>query len=167
VRFTRAIVCPPAATFAAGITTSGLGPPDLALVLEQHEAYCRTLERLGLSLSRLAPDPEFPDSTFVEDAAIVTSRGAILTRPGARPMVSRAGPDRRPGGGGRGRRVRGGRPFLYPGLGPHQRTNNRCRSTASEQIKHSVAWFGGYCNEPLDQADRLLRWVINQFTLSL
>jgi len=88
MRFTRAIVRPPAASFAAGITTSGLGPPDLARALEQHEAYCRTLERLGLSLVRLAPDPEFPDSTFVEDAAIVTSRGAILTRPGA---PSRAG----------------------------------------------------------------------------
>ena len=86
--FTRAIVRPPAATFAAGITSSGLGPPDLALALEQHEAYCRTLERLGLSLVRLPADPNFPDSTFVEDAAIVTSRGAILTRPGA---PSRAG----------------------------------------------------------------------------
>ena len=88
MRFTRALVRPPAATFAAGITTSGLGPPDLALALEQHEAYCRALERLGLTLVRLPPDPEFPDSTFVEDAAVVTSRGAILTRPGA---ASRAG----------------------------------------------------------------------------
>ena len=88
MRFTRAIVRPPAATFAAGITASGLGSPDLALALEQHDAYCRTLERLGLSLIRLAPDPDFPDSTFVEDAAIVTARGAILTRPGA---ASRAG----------------------------------------------------------------------------
>ncbi len=88
MRFTRAIVRPPAATFADGITSSDLGPPDLALALEQHEAYCRALERLGVALVRLAPDPEFPDSTFVEDAAIVTSRGAILTRPGA---PSRAG----------------------------------------------------------------------------
>jgi dimethylargininase len=88
MQFTHAIIRPPAATFAAGITASGLGPPDLALALEQHEAYCRTLERLGVSLVRLAPDPEFPDSTFVEDAAIVTTRGAILTRPGA---PSRAG----------------------------------------------------------------------------
>ncbi|HEY0351692.1 MAG TPA: arginine deiminase family protein, partial [Gemmatimonadales bacterium] len=86
--FTRAIVRPPAETFAAGITSSDLGPPDLALALEQHEAYCRTLERLGLSLVRLPADPGFPDSTFVEDAAIVTGRGAILTRPGA---PSRAG----------------------------------------------------------------------------
>ena len=88
MNFTRAIVRPPAATFADGITSSGLGPPELALALEQHEAYCRALERLGLELVRLPPDPEFPDSTFVEDAAIVTGRGAILTRPGA---PSRAG----------------------------------------------------------------------------
>jgi dimethylargininase len=88
MRFTRAIVRPPAATFAAGITASGLGPPDLALALEQHETYCQTLERLGLSLVRLEADARFPDSTFVEDAAIVTARGAILTRPGA---ASRAG----------------------------------------------------------------------------
>ena len=86
--FTHAIVRPPAATFADGITSSGLGPPDLSLALEQHESYCRVLDRLGLSLHRLPPDPEFPDSTFVEDAAIVTGRGAILTRPGA---PSRAG----------------------------------------------------------------------------
>jgi dimethylargininase len=83
MHFTHAIVRPPAASYADGITTSDLGPPDLALALEQHAEYCRTLERLGLSLTRLAADAEFPDSTFVEDAAIVTSKGAILSRPGA------------------------------------------------------------------------------------
>ncbi|MBA3344127.1 MAG: hypothetical protein H0T44_02340 [Gemmatimonadales bacterium] len=88
MRFTHAIVRPPPTTFATGISRSGLGPPDLGLALEQHDAYCRILERLGLSLVRLASDPELPDSTFVEDAAIVTSAGAILTRPGA---GSRAG----------------------------------------------------------------------------
>src|SRR5829696_1387415 len=88
MHFTRAIVRPPSSTFADGLTSSGLGVPDLSLALEQHEGYCRMLERLGLSLLRLPPDPAFPDSTFVEDAAIVTGRGAILTRPGA---PSRAG----------------------------------------------------------------------------
>jgi dimethylargininase len=88
MRFTRAIVRPPSSTFASGITSSRLGPPDLALAREQHEAYCDALAGLGLSLIRLPPDSQFPDSTFVEDAAVVTSRGAILTRPGA---PSRAG----------------------------------------------------------------------------
>ena len=88
MRITRAVVRPPADTFAAGITSSRLGPPNLATALAQHDAYCRALERLGLSLLRLPPDPDFPDSTFVEDAAVVTAGGAILTRPGA---ASRAG----------------------------------------------------------------------------
>jgi dimethylargininase len=83
MRFGHAIVRPPAATFAQGITSSRLGPPDLPLALRQHRAYCEALERPGLSLVRLGPDPSFPDSTFVEDAAVVTARGAILTRPGA------------------------------------------------------------------------------------
>jgi dimethylargininase len=88
VRLTHAIVRSPAETFADGITASGLGPPDLGLALEQHEAYCRTLERLRVVIDRLSADPAYPDSTFVEDAAVVTSKGAMLTRPGA---PSRAG----------------------------------------------------------------------------
>lgn len=86
--FTKAIVRPPAPSFAAGLTTATLGAPDYELALSQHEAYCAALEQCGLTLIRLEADPDFPDSTFVEDTAIVTERGAILTRPGA---PSRAG----------------------------------------------------------------------------
>lgn len=81
--FTRAIVRPPASTFASGLTTADLGPPDLDLALKQHAAYCRALERCGPQLTVLDPDPEFPDSTFVEDAAVLTPRLAVITRPGA------------------------------------------------------------------------------------
>lgn len=87
-RFTRAIVRQPADSFAAGITTSALGVPDLALARRQHEAYCEALQRLGLTIVTLPPDAAFPDSTFVEDTAVVTRFGAMLTRPGA---PSRAG----------------------------------------------------------------------------
>jgi dimethylargininase len=87
--FRRAIVRPPAENFADGLTTVDLGVPDLAKALAQHEAYCAALESLGVTLTRLPADPAYPDSTFVEDAAILTPRGAaILTRPGA---PSRAG----------------------------------------------------------------------------
>jgi len=79
----HAIVRFPCGNFAEGLTTAGLGPPDVALALEQHARYCEALERSGLALRRLPPDPRFPDSTFVEDPAVVTDRGAILTRPGA------------------------------------------------------------------------------------
>ncbi|HEY4960647.1 MAG TPA: arginine deiminase family protein [Terriglobales bacterium] len=57
--------------------------PDLSAALSQHEAYCRALESCGLQLIRLPADLQHPDSTFVEDTAILTSRSAILTRPGA------------------------------------------------------------------------------------
>lgn len=81
--FTKAIVRTPGATFATGLTTVDLGAPDLERALKQHEAYCQTLESCGLNLVRLAPDEEHPDSTFVEDTAILTARGAVITRPGA------------------------------------------------------------------------------------
>ena len=81
--FQRAIVRPPARNFAEGLTTAHLGAPDVPRALEQHAAYCAALERCGLLVTRLSPDPRYPDSTFVEDAAIVTGHGAVLTRPGA------------------------------------------------------------------------------------
>ena len=88
MRLTHALVRPPGPTFVNGITTSGLGPPDVTLALAQHERYCETLEGLGVSLVRLPADEKFPDSTFVEDTAILAAGGAMLTRPGA---ASRAG----------------------------------------------------------------------------
>jgi dimethylargininase len=65
------------------LTAANLGQPVLEKALEQHERYCEALERCGLALTRLAPDPRYPDSTFVEDAAVLTERCAILARPGA------------------------------------------------------------------------------------
>jgi len=79
----QAIVRPPSSSFALGLTTAGLGPPDLGLVLRQHEGYAAALERCGLKLLRLDPDPQHPDSCFVEDVAVLTERGFILTHPGA------------------------------------------------------------------------------------
>ena len=69
--FTRAIVRPPSRNFAAGLTTAGLGAPDYHLALEQHAIYCTALEQCGLQLIRLEADERYPDSCFVEDAAIV------------------------------------------------------------------------------------------------
>jgi dimethylargininase len=82
--FTHAIVRLPAPNFAEGLTTAALGVPLLTRVMEQHARYCEALQECGLSLTVLAPDAEHPDSTFVEDTAVVTARHAILTRPGAR-----------------------------------------------------------------------------------
>src|SRR5712692_9163512 len=92
--FTRAIVRPPAPNFSQGLTTSRLGAPNYERALKQHEAYCAALEQCGLTLTRLPPDPNYPDSTFVEDTAVVIRHAVrgrshpltqvVLTRPGAR-----------------------------------------------------------------------------------
>ena len=81
--FTRAIVRPPCAHFAAGLTSVDLGRPNLERALRQHQAYCEALESCGLEVIQLSPNEKHPDSTFIEDTAILTARGAIITRPGA------------------------------------------------------------------------------------
>ncbi len=86
--FTRAIVCPPADSYANGLTMASLGTPDLARARTQHAAYVAALEAAGVEVTVLASDNHHPDGTFVEDTAIVTAHGAILCRPGA---PSRAG----------------------------------------------------------------------------
>lgn len=78
-----AIVRPPSRSFARGLTTADMGPPDLEVALRQHAAYCAALERCGVHVIHLDPEPDLPDSTFVEDAAILFGELAVLTRPGA------------------------------------------------------------------------------------
>lgn len=81
--YTRAICRLPGPDFAAGITTSKLGPPSFEKMLAQHEAYVATLQALGLEIELLAPLAGFPDAYFVEDAALMFSEIAVVTRPGA------------------------------------------------------------------------------------
>jgi dimethylargininase len=94
--FTQAIVRPPCVRFAEGLTTLDLGVPNYERALRQHVAYCEALEKCGLTLTRLEADEAYPDSTFVEDTAVIAEGRttvnrapcAILTRPGT---MSRAG----------------------------------------------------------------------------
>jgi PAS domain S-box-containing protein len=79
---TRAIVRPPGANFADGLTTVDLGRPEFLTALAQHEKYCRALQECSVEVIALPSDESFPDGTFVEDAAILTPKGAVLTRPG-------------------------------------------------------------------------------------
>jgi dimethylargininase len=81
--FTHALLRLPGENFAQGLTQSGEGAPDPALALEQHRHYRAALEAGGLELTVLPAEPRHPDGCFVEDTALLTARGAILTRPGA------------------------------------------------------------------------------------
>ena len=81
--FKNAIVRTPGPNFAEGLTTVDLGQPQFNKALEQHALYCEALQLCGLHITTLDPDLKFPDSTFVEDTAVLTSQSAILTNPGA------------------------------------------------------------------------------------
>ena len=81
--FTHAIARQPAANAGEGLTTAGLGAPDIERMLTQHRDYVRILESLGLKVTLLDAHESFPDGCFVEDTAVVTPEVAVITRPGA------------------------------------------------------------------------------------
>lgn len=81
--FRQAIVRQPCRALAAGLTTASLGLPDYERAVAQHAAYVRALETAGLEVTVLPPAEGFPDSVFVEDAALCTPEFALVTRPGA------------------------------------------------------------------------------------
>lgn len=83
MNFTRALVRPPAKTFAKGLTSASLGTPDLGLALRQHSRYVEALRSEGVEVTELAPNDAHPDSTFVEDCAVVAGDALVWTRPGA------------------------------------------------------------------------------------
>ncbi|MCH7666295.1 MAG: glutaredoxin family protein [Acidobacteria bacterium] len=58
-------------------------PIDLALARQQHRGYELRLQEFGCRLERLPAEPDFPDSVFVEDVAVVLDKIAVITRPGA------------------------------------------------------------------------------------
>lgn len=81
--FTKAIVRTPSKSLVNGLTSAGLGLPDYNLALTQHKKYIEALIKCGLKVSILSPDEDHPDSTFVEDTALLTPKCAIITNPGA------------------------------------------------------------------------------------
>lgn len=58
-------------------------PININLAQEQHDAYIRLLSECGCHILGARPEPELPDSVFVEDTAVVLPELAIITHPGA------------------------------------------------------------------------------------
>jgi dimethylargininase len=81
--FRHAIVRRPGRSLLNGITAASLGKPDFESALRQHDAYIDALERCRVNVTVLEADEDYPDSVFVEDAAILSRRCAVITRPGA------------------------------------------------------------------------------------
>lgn len=74
----RAIVSKPTYRMIHGISTANLGPPNYLKALEQHANYIKALEECGASVTILDADHQYPDSTFVEDTAVLTDNCAII-----------------------------------------------------------------------------------------
>lgn len=81
--FKNVIVRVPSASISDGLTSADLGQPVYEKALVQHENYVSALTRTGVTVTVLEPKNNFPDSCFVEDVALCTSKCAIITRPGA------------------------------------------------------------------------------------
>jgi len=81
--FNRAIVRTPSRSVVDGLRAVEVGAPSYEGVLQEHSAYLRTLESLGVSVETMPALETFPDSVFVEDTALVFTAAAILLRPGA------------------------------------------------------------------------------------
>ena len=56
---------------------------DLAKANQQHDRYEALLAELGVKVVSLPAEPDYPDSVFVEDPALVLDEVAIMTRMGA------------------------------------------------------------------------------------
>ncbi len=81
--FNFAITQRPCKNLVHGLTTAHLGNPVYEKALFQHQEYVQTLMSLGLTVTVLDADETFPDSTFVEDTAILALFCAVITNPGA------------------------------------------------------------------------------------
>ena len=82
--FTNAIVRTPGRSIVDGLSDSKtLGLPNYEQVIIQHQSYIDVLTKCGLDVLVLEPCEEYPDSTFVEDVALITPNCVIINRPGA------------------------------------------------------------------------------------
>ena len=82
--FSHVIVKTPCTAMVNGITGHPeLGAPDYEKALEQHRAYIETLRQCGVDVTVLPADEAYPDSCFLEDAAVLTKYCAVITNPGA------------------------------------------------------------------------------------
>ena len=83
--FTQAIVRKPCRNIAKGITSANSGAPDYFKAVEQHLQYINALKECGVNIIVMEADENYPDSTFIEDTALLTPFCAVIMRPGAEP----------------------------------------------------------------------------------
>lgn len=82
-RFSHAVIRLAGASVVDGLRAEDRGAPDLARFRVQHRAYVDALRAAGAEIVELPALEAFPDSVFIEDAALCLPEGAVLLRPGA------------------------------------------------------------------------------------
>ena len=83
-KFSHVIIRRPGKSLSNGITSAPeLGQPIYERAIEEHYDYEHALEQCGVDVSVLPALEQYPDSCFVEDPAVITRCGAIITNPGA------------------------------------------------------------------------------------
>jgi dimethylargininase len=91
-RFSSAIVRQPGRSVVSGLRLIDRGAPDFERFLAEHREYVRALERAGLRVTVLDALEAFPDSVFIEDAALCLPEGIVMLRPGAPSRTGEAQP---------------------------------------------------------------------------
>ncbi|MEP0943028.1 MAG: arginine deiminase family protein [Rhizobiaceae bacterium] len=90
ISFTHAITRRPCAAIIKGLRAVDTGAPDLAMFQQHHADYIAALKSTGAQVTELAEMEDFPDSVFVEDAALCLPEMAIVMRPGAASRLGEA-----------------------------------------------------------------------------
>jgi dimethylargininase len=82
-QFTHAICRIPSVSIVEGLRGVDTGTPDLELFQSHHTDYVKALRSTGAKVDVLDALEAYPDSVFVEDAALCLPELAIIMRPGA------------------------------------------------------------------------------------
>ena len=82
-RFSHAFAREPGRSVARGIRAADRGAPDFERFRLEHRDYVLALERAGVQVTVLSALEAWPDSVFIEDAALCLPEGIVMLRPGA------------------------------------------------------------------------------------
>lgn len=81
-QFTHAVVRKPAHSVVDGLRATDRGSPAFAKFESEHGVYVKALRHAGLKVTALEAQEDYPDSVFIEDAALCLPEGVVLLRPG-------------------------------------------------------------------------------------
>lgn len=81
-QFTRAVTRKPAKSVVQGLRAVDRGTPEHGIFEAEHLGYVAALQSAGLEVTTLDAREDYPDSVFIEDAALCLPEGAIILKPG-------------------------------------------------------------------------------------